>query len=102
MMRSPMSNLVGGRLTLALFVVWSVFTLIAVAVGPVNAAVVQLRAGTSDIQGTTLSDGMDKLAELVKQKSNGTLVITNFYRALGVEQPVEIDHPRSHAAPRPK
>jgi len=48
--------------------------------------VVELRAGTSDVQGTTLSDGMDKLAELVNAKSKGTLVIRNFYRALGVEQ----------------
>jgi len=85
-MKSTISNLVGDRLPLALFVVWSVLALISVPIGPVDAAVVQLRAGTSDVKGTTLSDGMDKLAELVKQKSNGTLVITNFYQALGVEQ----------------
>lgn len=47
---------------------------------------VELRAGTSTPKGDFLADGVDKFAEIVRQRSNGEIDIRVFYMSLGVEQ----------------
>lgn len=46
---------------------------------------VELRAGSSDPKGSHTANALEKFAELVNQKSNGTLIVHHFYTALGVE-----------------
>jgi tripartite ATP-independent transporter DctP family solute receptor len=47
---------------------------------------INLQVGCPHPQGGLVSNSVDKFAELVKQKTNGQVVITNMYQALGVEQ----------------
>jgi tripartite ATP-independent transporter DctP family solute receptor len=76
---------------LAMLVVASVFGVIVsvpsgAAVAQSAKPLVELRAGTSTPKGDSLADGIDKFAELVRQRSKGEVDIRVFYMSLGVEQ----------------
>jgi TRAP-type transport system periplasmic protein len=51
-----------------------------------KAPVVELRAGTSSPKNNVISNGVDKLAELVERKTNGEVRVRVFYQSLGVER----------------
>ena len=48
--------------------------------------VIELRAGSSVAGADPMSMSLDKLAELVKEKTNGEVVVRVFYQSLGIEQ----------------
>lgn len=55
---------------------------------PAAQPVVELRAGTSNVKGNVISNGVDKLAELIEQKTKGEVRVRVFYQSLGVERPL--------------
>ncbi|MBI4505820.1 MAG: TRAP transporter substrate-binding protein [Chloroflexi bacterium] len=47
--------------------------------------IIELRTGCSHVKGGILCNAVDKFAEVVAQKTNGQVVVRDFYQALGVE-----------------
>jgi tripartite ATP-independent transporter DctP family solute receptor len=47
---------------------------------------IEIAAGSGNPKGDILSDGVDKFAEIVKERSKGDIVVTVHYQSLGAEQ----------------
>lgn len=88
-----MSPVIVRQRLLSVFVVATAFAIVLfttqpspVASQPAKPPVVELRAGTTNPKGNVVSNGIDKLAEIVEKKTNGEVRIRVFYQSLGIER----------------